>query len=186
MDHNRDMSLFKQVKNDDNNAFRRLFQKYFPPLYIFAKKFLEEEAAKDIVQECFFNLWKNRKKIELTTSLSAYLFVIIKNSCCRQLKELNEKNCRTDGFLLNLKEEECQYYIQSEKSILEFDIRDRAIQVLNKLPDNCHRVFCESRFNGLSNKEIAEKYNISVKGVEKHISKALKLFKEEFRDIINF
>jgi RNA polymerase sigma-70 factor (ECF subfamily) len=184
MDHNSDMSLFQQVKNDDNNAFRRLFQKYFPPLYIFAKKFLEEEAAKDIVQECFLNLWKNRKKIEITTSLSGYLFAIIKNSCCRYQKDLRQTSCIADDLILCLKEEECQYFIKSEKSILEFDIRDRAIKVLDRLPDNCHRVFCESRFNGLSNKAIAEKYNISIKGVEKHITKALKLFKEEFGDII--
>ena len=46
-------------------------------------------------------------------------------------------------------------------------------------------VFMESRLNGLSNKDVAEKFNISVKAVEKHISKALKLFREEFKDIIS-
>jgi RNA polymerase sigma-70 factor, ECF subfamily len=69
MDCNSDMFLYMQVKKDDDDAFRRLFQKYFPPLYIFARKFLEEEAAKDIVQECFYTLWKSRKKLEIKVSL---------------------------------------------------------------------------------------------------------------------
>jgi RNA polymerase sigma-70 factor (ECF subfamily) len=177
------MFLYIQVKKDDHDAFRRLFQKYFPPLYLFAKKFLEEEAAKDIVQECFYTLWKNRKKLEISLSLSVYLFTVTKNSCYGKLKELRQQKLRADDFILKFKEEECRYFIYSEKSILEFDVRDRIMQVMDRMTDNCHRIFCESRFNGLSNKEIAEKYNISVKGVEKHITKALKLFKEEFRDI---
>lgn len=55
---------------------------------------------------------------------------------------------------------------------------------MNQLPPKCCEMFKESRHNGLSNKEIADKYNISVKAVEKHISKALSLFREEFKDFI--
>jgi RNA polymerase sigma-70 factor (ECF subfamily) len=84
-----------------------------------------------------------------------------------------------------LKKEELQFFINSEKSILEFDVKDRIENVMLHLPEKCAEVFSESRFNGLSNKEIADKFNISVKAVEKQISKALKLFRKEFKDIIS-
>jgi RNA polymerase sigma-70 factor, ECF subfamily len=179
-----DKALFLKIRNDDNVAFRQLFHHYYQFLYLFALKFIDEESAKDLVQDCFFELWKNRKKTEITSSLSAYLFTIVKNRCYKYLKEEQKKNGRNQDFGLMLKEEELKYFIHSEKSILEFDVKDRIKKVLEHLPPKCGQVFGESRFNGLSNKEIAKKYSITIKGVEKHISKALKLFREEFQDIL--
>jgi len=179
-----DKALWWKIRNNDNVAFRQLFYKYYQFLYLFALKFVDEEATKDLVQEVFFELWKNRKKTEITSSLSAYLFTIVKNRCYKYLKEEQKKNGREKDFSLILKQEELNYFINSERSIFEFDVKDRIKKVLEQLPPNCRQVFDESRFNGLSNKEIAEKYDITIKGVEKHISKALKLFREEFQDIL--
>lgn len=179
-----DKALLLKIKNDDNAAFRQLFHHYYQPLYLFALKFIDEESSKDLVQDCFFSLWKNRKKTEITSSLSAYLFTIVKNGCYRYLKAEQQKKGREKNFGLMLKEDELNYFIHSEKSVLEFDVKDRIKKFLGQLPPKCRQVFGDSRFNGLSNKEIAEKYDITLKGVEKHISKALKLFREEFQDIL--
>ena len=184
MEPNQDNIIFRKVINGDQHAFRSLYAKYFQPLFLFALKFVDEEPAKDIVQECFYDIWRKRQKIEITTSFSAYLFTVIKNRCYKYLKDEQKKNEFKDNIQLKLKQEELNYYIHSEKSILEFDVKDRIKKVLEQLPQRCGQVFNESRVNGLSNKEIAEKYNITVKGVEKHISKALKLFREEFQDIL--
>ena len=83
--------IFQKTKNGDRQAFRYLFQKYYQPLFLFARKFVEEEQAKDFVQDCFSELWQNRKKIEISTSLSAYLFTIIKNCCYKFLKKEQQK-----------------------------------------------------------------------------------------------
>ena len=45
-------------------------------------------------------------------------------------------------------------------------------------------MFILSRYDQLSNKEIASKLGISIKGVEFHISKALKLLRERLRDYL--
>lgn len=176
--------ILDNLKNGDRLAFRYLFQKYYQPLFLFARKFVELELAKDFVQDCFFDLWKNREKVEISTSLSAYLFTVIKNHCYKHLKKEQQKTTQSSNFGLLLRQKELQYYSNSEKSILEFGIKDRIEKVTNQLPEKCCEVFKESRHNGLSNKEIADKYKISVKAVEKHISKALKFFREEFKDII--
>ena len=177
-------SILQKVRDGDMTAFHHLYNLYYRRLNIFAQKFVSEDQAKDMVQDCFINYWINRNKIEINTSFSAYLFTIIKNRCLKFLKEEQKKNTWENGFGLKLKEEELEYFIASEKSILEFDIEDRVKNVIGHLPEKCAEVFRESRFDGLSNKEIAAKHNITVKAVEKHISRALKTFREEFKDLV--
>ena len=112
--------------------------------------------------------------------LNKFYQTLIQDLKSEQLK-LHQQN----NFELLLKQRELDFFINSEKSILEFGIKDRLSKLIDRLPEKCAEVFIESRFNGLSNKEIAQKNNISVKAVEKQISKALKLFREEFKDIIS-
>ena len=176
--------VLEKIKEDDVGAFSLLFSEYFQPLFIFAKKFVDEDLAKDFVQDCFSELWQNRKKIEIKKSLSAYLFTILKNRCYKHFQKEQSRFNHLSKLQFQLKQEEFNYFSHSEKSILEFDIRDRIHNTYKRLPEKCREVFMESRINGLSNKEIASKYQISVKAVENHITKALKIFKKEFKDII--
>ncbi len=177
--------ILQKVRDGDLSAFRQLYHLYFQRLFLFAQKFVGAEQAKDVVQDCFYNFWINRAKIEITTSVSAYLFTVIKNRCFKLLKKEQRKNINEHNFRLKLKQDELKYFINSEKSIFEFDVKDRIGKVITQLPEKCAEVFMESRFNGLSNKDIADKFDISIKAVEKHISKSLKLFREEFKDIIS-
>jgi RNA polymerase sigma-70 factor, ECF subfamily len=177
-------TLILKMREGDTAAFRRLFHKYYQSLFLFACKFVNDDVAKDLVQDCFLELWKNRKKTEITSSFSSWFFTVVKNRCFKYLKEESKKTDRKNDYGLKLKEEELNFFIHSEKSILEFEVKERIQKVVEQLPPKCSQVFNESRFNGLSNKDIAEKYDISLKAVEKHISKALKLFREEFRDLL--
>jgi len=179
-------SVFEEFKSGNRQAFHILFQKYYQPLFLFARKFVDVEIAEDLVQDCFYDLWANRKKIEIKTSLSAYLFTIIKNRCYKFLKAEQQKEGLKNKIGLLLKQEELRFYINSEQSILEFDVKDRIKKVVDEMPEKCCEIFKESRYKGISNKEIAAKFGISVKAVEKQITKALKLFREEFKDILIF
>ncbi|WP_372949485.1 RNA polymerase sigma-70 factor [Mariniphaga sp.] len=179
-----DKTLILKLREGDTAAFRRLFYYYYQRLFLFACKFVEEDIAKDLVQDCFLELWMNRNRTEINSSFSSWFFTVVKNRCYKYLKEESKKSDNQNTFKQKLKEEELSFFIHSEKSILEFEVKDRIKNVLEQLPPKCSQVFNESRFNGLSNKDIADKYDISLKAVEKHISKALKLFREEFQDLI--
>ena len=178
-----DKTLLLKLRDSNHVAFRCLFQTYYQRLFLFACKFVDEDIANDLVQDCFLELWKNRKKTEITTSFSSWLFTVVKNRCFKYLKQESKKTGNQDNYGLKLKEEELIFFIHSEKSILEFEVKERIQKVLEQLPPKCSEVFNESRFKGLSNKDIADKYGISLKAVEKHISKALKSFREEFKDL---
>ena len=68
--------------------------------------------------------------------------------------------------------------------------RDMEVEELNRfieeailsLPDKCRDVFLKSRNEEMSNREIAEQLNISVKTVEAQITKALKAIRSYITD----
>ncbi|WP_286861434.1 sigma factor, partial [Proteiniphilum sp. UBA5510] len=41
----------------------------------------QEETARDIVQDIFFRIWKNRKSMDINTSFRNFLITSVRNSC---------------------------------------------------------------------------------------------------------
>ena len=60
------------------------------------------------------------------------------------------------------------------ETIILKDMEDIIRKAINTLPPKRRTVFMLSRYEGLSNKEIAAKLNISVNTVESQMSKAIK------------
>lgn len=52
----------KDLKN-----FEQLFHQLQPRLYAYCCKYIEDnELARDIVQECFINLWENYESVQIS------------------------------------------------------------------------------------------------------------------------
>ena len=147
---------------------------YFPILFRFAVKHLNDsKIAKDLAQETLIQFWKKRKPtVNQKKVLEAFLFQILKN---RIIDHFRKQKLRY------------QYYnsYNPQKSIEAastlFDVEDRIAKVYAKLPKKTAAIFKASREEGSSYKEIANSFQLSVKSVEFHISKALKAFKQEFQ-----
>jgi RNA polymerase sigma-70 factor (ECF subfamily) len=71
MKHLAENIILHKIRESDQKAFRYVYDVYFQRLLIFSRKFVSEDQAKDLVQDCFFQFWTNRKKIEINRSLSA-------------------------------------------------------------------------------------------------------------------
>lgn len=70
--------------------------------------------------------------------------------------------------------EEILYTTFTSHDELSFnDIEREILECVSQLPERCKEVFLLSRHDNLKNREIAEKLEISIKTVEKHISLAL-------------
>jgi RNA polymerase sigma-70 factor (ECF subfamily) len=131
------------------------------------------EAAEDISQDVFLKLWEHRSKVNDIT-VKPLLFKIAKNlflnSKKRQTLDLKFINTRTNS----IEHESPQY-------ILEVEEFDKSLQkAINKLPEQCRTFFLMNRIDDLKYQEIAANFGISVKAVEKQISKALKLLRQDF------
>lgn len=69
----------------------------------------------------------------------------------------------------------------SDSDTLYHELERQIAQVLDTLPPRCREIFTMSRFEGLKNREIADRLDISVKVVEKHIGRALAAFRTHLR-----
>lgn len=177
--------LFDQVRTGDQKAFELLFSIYFARLNDFAKNVVKDEIiSQDIVQEVFVKVWEERAKIE-TLNMEAYFFRLVRNRCIDYIKHLKVINNRIQEIRVLSKYEELYRidFIGNEPYVLiEQELKNRIETTIRSLPERCREVFLLSRIEGLKNKEIAEKLDINIKNVERHLSRALQSFRKNFNE----
>jgi RNA polymerase sigma-70 factor, ECF subfamily len=143
-------------------------------------------ASEDIIQDLFFLLWTKKELTAQINSLDAYLRTSFYN---RSVAFLKEKMKRSSTVSVNpfVDFEDIQLeilqYRQDTISCEELSVAFE--KAVDKLPDQCRIVFKLSRSFGLKNSEIAEHLGISVKGVEKHITKALHLLRNALKEFLS-
>lgn len=172
--------LIGRLKNNDKSALDEIFNYYYPRLYNFSKKILKiEDEIDDILQDVFLKIWLHRSKINNPETFSSFIFTITKNA----LLNLIRSNAKNQAF----KEEFSKRIISSEyvtQNQIEFkEIKTAIDQIVSKLPEKRQKVFLLSRNEGLSNKEIAQKLNISEKTVEDHITHSIRFLKKSLSEI---
>jgi len=173
--------ILQALKNSDSTIYKELFDKYSTSLFYYACKFISTDVARDIIQEVFISIWTQRENLNISSSLNSYLFGITRNKCLKSLQKQKQL-----GYSTDLQLSEIEYYDSSNaiNSLIEKELMGHYEEVLAKLPPKCLEVFLMSRKEGLKNREIAAQLSISEKAVEKHISKALKLLKEDLKDYL--
>ena len=178
--HTIDKSVWNIAVNDDENAFKTLFCQFFSPLCIFAHRYIERwETCEDVVQESFLKIWENRKSIRIETSARNFLVTSVRNNCIDYLRKQELELAWKQWKISKGDEPSGDIY-----SIVE--LRTMLSEALDKLPENTRLIFEKNRFEGKKYTEIAEEQQISVKTVEAHISKALKILRVELKDYLPF
>ena len=181
------IELFHAHANGDKDAFEQLYKLYFPRLYAFSFKIINDgNLAKDLVQNVFIKIWESPATINIDNP-EAFLYQMVRNACLNYIRHLkvvdNLKSKVKDQYL-----SEELYYIDLVGNkpyiLIERELEGRIIDVMNSLPEKCLAVFRLSRIDGLKNREIADQLGISLKAVEKHISKALQIYRDNFSDYL--
>lgn len=130
------------------------------------------------MQDLFFRLWLDREKVQITTSIKAYLYASVRNRCLNEIKS---------GSRLVVLNEEADDHVNDEP-VSEDDHAERISRVqaaIEALPEERKKVFKLSRYEGLKYHEIAERLGISVKTVENQMGKALKTLREDLADLVH-
>jgi RNA polymerase sigma-70 factor, ECF subfamily len=178
-----DFQVQKKIQNGDIREFERLFVKYFEPLCHFAFKFLKDmDLAEDIVQEFFYNFWKNREEFSLKLSLNSYLYRSIRNNSLHLLGHLAIRQKYADELKNEINEQ--TYSIEQDGPEIN-EINKAIDETLRQLPERCSRVFKMNRFEGKKYREIAEILSISIKTVEADMGKALQIFRKSLKEYKN-
>ncbi|ADY52939.1 RNA polymerase, sigma-24 subunit, ECF subfamily [Pseudopedobacter saltans DSM 12145] len=169
--------LISRFVKGDKNAFDLIFKKYSSHLYHAAYNLFRDKAAcEDMVQDLFVDLWEKREQTQIR-SLKSYLYVSIKNRALMAIRA--GKVNIDDSALMKL----CSKYFADQKVIAK-ELSDILNSSINKLPKKCQEIFKLSREGNLSNKEIAERLNISVKTVENQMTIALSRLKNSSKEFL--
>ncbi len=174
-----DVHTINALKNGNTEQFEQLFRTYYPPLCMYAGRFVNrEEDAEEIVQELFFQLWQKRHDLRIHTSLKAYLYRATYTGC---MDKIRKNKVRQAYQQQQVKQQEKGY---EDHSIESGEVDRIIVETLNTLPETVKKIFRMSRFEGLKYREIATQLSISVKTVEANMAKALKLFRNNLKDYV--
>ena len=175
-----DLFIQKKIQGGDIREFERLFTKYYGPLCHHAEKILKDmNAAEDLVQEFFYQFWKNRETFSLKLSLNAYLYQSIRNNALHYLEHLAvRKRYAEKVFSESRNLEPVQLHSEAELT----DMSKIIDATMKQLPERCSRIFRMNRFEGKKYREIAEIMAISVKTVEADMGKALLMFRKSLKE----
>lgn len=172
-----------------NNTFDSIYKAYYKKCFLFAKSYLHDETlASDCASDALIKLWDKRDTLDSIDNIQAFLFTIVKNLCLNLLqKEQLKRNVQEQ--LKGVEERELEFRIATLNAcdpnyLFSKDIVRIYRETLATLPIQTCRVFKLSREDGLSNKEIANMLNLSVKGVDYHIAKALQLLRRTMKDYL--
>ena len=167
--------IVKEIQSGNERVFEALFRSHYESLHIFAKSFIADpDQAEEIVQDVFFKIWEKRHQLDITTSIKAYLYSSVRNTCLNYIKHLKVRAGYADFAMNNNSETFSDVDEQVEYSELEEKIR----ALMESLPEQCQRIFRMSRFDGKKQREIAEELGISIKTVENQMGRALKVMRE--------
>lgn len=165
---------FSSDQNRLDQNFKDLYFAYYAVAQRTAMYVLKQiDASEDVAQNVFLKLWDKRDQLDQLNNPKAYIIQMARNGALDVLKKgdhLGEEHIPLE-FASEILDE------GSENE----DMRQAIEKAVSELSPKCRLVFSLSRFEGLSNPEIAEHLDISIRTVETQISNAFKSFRTDLR-----
>jgi len=169
-----EVELLEGIEKGSEAAFQELFVRYYAQLVVFARKVvIDDDLARELVQDVIVNFYEKRKEIKIHSSLKAHLYQSVRNRCLNQIKHSQIRRDHHANIYISKKSEEA--YVDDK--LEETELEQKIYAIIQTLPAQCKRIFELSRFDGITNQEIADQLKLSKRTVETQISKALKVLR---------
>jgi RNA polymerase sigma-70 factor (ECF subfamily) len=167
-----ELFIIRRMVEGDRQAFRYFFDQYYNDLCNFVNIYLKDQVlAEEVVQDIFVYFWENKHKIQIRSSVKAYLFGASKYKSLNVLR--SQKN---QASWFEPLADDAQFI--GEMELEQFSGAEEFRQILNEailhLPEKCRKIFLLGKEEEMSNREIAEQLGLSVKTVENQMTIALR------------
>lgn len=163
-----DSELLHLLNTGSRGAFDEIYRRHWHAMYHTAFVVLKDGAAcMDLLQDVFVWIWEHRGRLQVS-ALKAYLVMAVRYKAANHIRR---------GRVHAAFFEQVEKMQVAEETVSPVEIKElQAIigQFTLHLPERCRQVFYLSRFEYLSNKEIAERLGVSEKTVENQLTIALR------------
>ena len=155
--------LIGRIRDGDIKAFEQVFKLYHSGMcnYCF-KKTGDKEASKEIVQEIFISLYKNRFNWQPKGNIKSYLYKAVMNRAINH----NKYNRPIQASEIHVDEIKNGYHSNPEELLIQKEFNDSYRKAVEALPEKCRQIFLLIKESGLTYKEAAEVLELSVKTIE--------------------
>lgn len=165
-----DTDLMHRICGGDTSALDELVRLYWSPVVRYSMGIVRcPDAAEDIAQQVFIQLWKQRSSWEATGTVQAYLYRVARNLSLNERRRGLIRFRWLEWMVRQPQRGEPRPDQLLEKQELEAQI-DAAIAAL---PQRRREAFILARFHDLTYREIAEVMEVSPQTVANQISAAL-------------
>lgn len=173
--------LANALQKGDEIVFEKVFKDYYERLCNYANTFVNDmDEAEEMVQSTFLALWEKRENIDIHTSVKSYLYQAVHNQSINKIKHYQVRQVHSEY----VKHHGDFGTYDSSQSILGEELEKQINTAIESLPPQCQTVFKLSRFENLTYAEIAQQLDISVKTIENHMGKALRIMREQLKDYL--
>ena len=170
--------LIKQLIEGNEKAYIHLVNFHHKALFVYALSLTNDpDMSKDIVQNVFIRTWEFRRNLKKEYTLKGFLYK------CTYNEFINLYHRKKS--LMNLE----KIYVETLNETIDDkneDLLNKKIKLVSEeienLPKKCKETFLLSKKEGLTNMEIAEYLNISIKTVEAHITKSYSILKKSVQN----
>lgn len=169
------------LRNSDELVFEKVFKGYYEVLCNYANTIIcNIDEAEEIVQNTYLTIWDKRDKLDIHTSIKSYLYKAVYNNCLNWMKHYRVQQKHVEAT----RHQTVLYIDDSSEQLLGIELEQQIGLAINSIPKKCRTVFKLSRFENLTYSEIADQLNLSVKTVDNHMIKALKILREKLKDYL--
>lgn len=148
----------------------------------------DQNVAEDIVTDCFMWFWENREKIEIKQSIPSYILASVKHRCLNWLRDrlihLKAQQHIHSSALRIARQQVATLETNDPDSLYAEEVASIIENELMAMPDTMQGVFLASRFEGMTYKQIAQKFGLSVNQVDFEIRKATKILQAALTDYL--
>ena len=164
-----EVQLINGLREGVSDCYQELFHQKYLLFYNFIVRMVKDRClAEDMTQNIFMKIWTHRTQLNESLSIHNYLYVLAKHEICNYYRSQHSLQSPIETldqeFSVN----------DTESRMIHRETLNILMQAIENMPPQRREIFKMSRIDQLSNKEISEKLNISIRTVEKHIELAVK------------
>lgn len=172
--------LQSQLAVGDTRAFRQIFDALFSNLTKFSFSFVHsKEAATEIVDELFVQLWVKRAEIMKINDLRVYLYTATKNASLNYISKKAKQIEPYENLQVQMTDS-----VSPEQIMITKEMLQKIKEAIDSLPPRCKLIFKFVREDGLSYCEVAEILGLSIKTIDAQMVIAVARIRAKLMNVI--